>query len=150
MGTETYEFEVPGTRIWTSTVFEHCFSSQRPSSVRAVPMGPSPRLVLLKQSPRPVSKAVLHRVESPECESYHSAFSAFMTTQLSRDTSNLECCSKRTLFAMEWQHQCSMDLHRQIGALLINSSAALFALSGYFSHLPYPYQPVCFSVRYTS
>lgn len=110
---------------------------------------PSPRLVMSKQSPRPVSKAVLVCVESPECESHHSAFSAFMTTQLSRDTFNLECCSKRTLRAIEWQRQCSMDLHQHISALLINNSAALFALSGYFSHSPYPYQPVCFSVRYT-
>lgn len=89
--------------------------------MRAVPMVPSPRLVMSKQSPRPVSKAVLHCVESPECESYHSAFSAFMTTQLSRDTFNLECCSKRTLFAIERQHQCSNGpiLHQQISALLI-------------------------------
>ena len=82
-------------------------------------MVPSPGLVMSKQSPRPVSKAVLYCAESLECESYRSAFSAFMTTQLSRDTSNLECCSKRTLFAIEWQRQCSMDLHQQFSALLI-------------------------------
>lgn len=37
---------------------------------------------------------------------------------------------------MEWQRQCSMDLlHQHISALLIDSSAALFASSGYFLSL---------------
>ena len=126
VGIETHKYEVPGTGFLTNTVSELCFQANARRAcgadgifatsgyVSAITAGPSVRLF-----------SIVWKVQDANhilclfCFHDDLAFSRYV--QLG------ESCSKRTLLAIEWQHQCSMYLYQQVNASFANSSAALFA-----------------------